>query len=164
MLQVNILQKDKGKRWLSKDQQAGYQESVSTPAPNVWRLELLTELNVPVCKSSEISRKQHKVCFQHHETLLELTSRLSSNVCWHWYYQEAEEFSRTKKHWQAKQRCYLRCIFLNMDKNIRKMPFFIFRLHIIVFLIIIRKSQKAAITLFFSYQKWTHFKWTIPQM
>lgn len=101
-----------------KCQREGMTQCASTLAPNVPRLELLTELSVPVCKSSEISGKQHKASFQYLETLLEITCRLSLNVCWHWYYQEAEEFSRTKKHWEAMQSCCLNCIFLNIYKNI----------------------------------------------
>lgn len=85
MQQLNAFKKSKGRNdsVCSKDQQAAYQESASTVAPNVPRLELLTELNVPVCKSSEIPGKQHEASFQYLETLLEITRRLSLNACWH---------------------------------------------------------------------------------
>lgn len=42
-------QKERDDSGYSKDQQAAYQEFVSTLAPNVPRLELLTKLNVSVC-------------------------------------------------------------------------------------------------------------------
>lgn len=127
MQQLNVFKKSKARddSVCSKDQQEAYQESVSTLTSNVPRLELLTEWNVPVCKPSEISGQQHKASFQYLETLLGITFRLSLNECWLCYYQEAEEFSKTKKHWQAMQSCCLNCIFLNMDKNTWKMLFLV---------------------------------------